>query len=125
MTRPRGTTEIRKNARESRVRILMVSPPIGLRVAPPLVVCNEEHRFLVLEQLREAGHPQAHLLLEPMGRNTAPAVTLAALQAKETDGDAILDLQKPVDHSLEGSSAWLRRTRELAEPAPAANKAAS
>jgi len=50
-------------------------------VAPPLVVGNEEHRFLVLDQLRELGDERATVLLEPMGRNTAPALSLAALQA--------------------------------------------
>src|SRR5262252_5191984 len=48
---------------------------------PALVVGNEEHRFLVLDQLRDARIATAAVLLEPMGRNTAPAVALAALQA--------------------------------------------
>jgi mannose-1-phosphate guanylyltransferase/mannose-6-phosphate isomerase len=51
---------------------------------PPLIVGNEEHRFLVLDQLREIGVEPSAVLLEPMGRNTAPAVTLAALQALES-----------------------------------------
>jgi len=53
----------------------------ALAVNGPLVVGNEEHRFLVLDQLRDAKVEAAAVLLEPMGRNTAPAVTLAALQA--------------------------------------------
>ena len=48
-------------------------------VAAPLVVCNEEHRFLVAEQVRRLGITPTALLLEPFGRNTAPALTLAAL----------------------------------------------
>jgi mannose-1-phosphate guanylyltransferase/mannose-6-phosphate isomerase len=52
-----------------------------------LVVCNESHRFLVAEQLREIGVP-ARIVLEPEGRNTAPAVALAALLAAETAPDA-------------------------------------
>ena len=60
-----------------------------LRVGAPLVVGNEEHRFMVLDQLREIRSEPAAVVLEPMGRNTAPAVTLAALQALEgTAGDA-------------------------------------
>ena len=51
-------------------------------LAPPLVVCNEEHRFLVAEQLRAAGVEGTQILLEPAGRNTAPAVALAALHAQ-------------------------------------------
>ena len=44
----------------------------------PIVVCNEAHRFLVAEQLREMGMPPTAILLEPVGRNTAPAIALAA-----------------------------------------------
>jgi hypothetical protein len=61
-----------------------------LEVAPPLVVGNEEHRFLILDQLREAGCTPAALMLEPAGRNTAPAVTLAALQAALDGADPVL-----------------------------------
>ncbi len=55
----------------------------GQKLAAPLVVGNEEHRFLVLDQLRETGVEPAAVLLEPIGRNTAPAMMLAALQALE------------------------------------------
>ena len=62
----------------------------GPEVGAPLVVGNDEHRFLVLDQLREIGvEPQA-VLLEPEGRNTAPALTLAALQAREGGADPVL-----------------------------------
>ena len=64
-----------------------------LDVAAPVVVGNEEHRFLVLDQLRELKTEPAAVLLEPTGRNTAPALTLAALQALEaleTGGDVVL-----------------------------------
>src|SRR5688572_21947475 len=53
-----------------------------LAVGAPIIVGNEEHRFLVLDQLRELRADPAGVLLEPMGRNTAPALTLAALQAQ-------------------------------------------
>jgi mannose-1-phosphate guanylyltransferase / mannose-6-phosphate isomerase len=59
-------------------------------VADPLIVGNEEHRFLVLDQLREIKTEPSAVLLEPVGRNTAPAVTLAALQALDTGGDPVL-----------------------------------
>ena len=62
-------------------------------VADPLIVGNEEHRFLVLDQLREIKAEPSAVLLEPVGRNTAPAVTLAALHAldgQEGDGDPVL-----------------------------------
>jgi mannose-1-phosphate guanylyltransferase / mannose-6-phosphate isomerase len=61
-----------------------------LDVAAPVVVGNEEHRFLVLDQLREMQTEPAAVLLEPVGRNTAPALTLAALQALEDGGDPVL-----------------------------------
>jgi len=61
----------------------------SVKLAPPLVVTNENHRFLALEQLRELNGGHATLILEPVGRNTAPALTLAALfaqEALETEG---------------------------------------
>src|SRR5690606_835916 len=51
-------------------------------VASPIVVCNEEHRFMVAEQLQEIGQRDAVIILEPVARNTAPAIALAALQAR-------------------------------------------
>jgi mannose-1-phosphate guanylyltransferase / mannose-6-phosphate isomerase len=63
----------------------------------PIVVCNEAHRFAVAEQIRTLGIRAGAILLEPVGRNTAPAVALAALKALEIDPDAIL-LIAPADH---------------------------
>ena len=62
----------------------------GPDFAPPVVVCNEEHRFLIAEQLREAGIAGARIMLEPVGRNSAPAIAAAALLVAETDPDAVL-----------------------------------
>ncbi len=53
----------------------------GLAHAAPIVICNEEHRFLVAEQLRNDSSGHASIILEPVGRNTAPAIALAAIQA--------------------------------------------
>jgi mannose-1-phosphate guanylyltransferase len=53
----------------------------GLTQAAPMVICNEEHRFLVAEQLRNDSSSHASIILEPVGRNTAPAIALAAMQA--------------------------------------------
>ena len=61
-----------------------------LSLSPALVVGNEEHRFLVLDQLRELAIEPAAVLLEPVGRNTAPAMTLAALQARQESTDPVL-----------------------------------
>ncbi|AXY21518.1 MAG: mannose-1-phosphate guanylyltransferase/mannose-6-phosphate isomerase [Komagataeibacter hansenii] len=62
----------------------------GPGFAAPIVVCNNEHRFIMAEQLREVGVTGARILLEPMGRNSAPAIVAAALLAAETDPDAVL-----------------------------------
>src|SRR6201991_1952122 len=65
--------------------------------ADPMVIANAEHRFVIGEQLREAGIPNPSIVLEPFGRNTAPAVAIAALLASEADPDAVI-LVMPVDH---------------------------
>jgi mannose-1-phosphate guanylyltransferase/mannose-6-phosphate isomerase len=70
-----------------------------------LVVTNEEHRFLVLDQLREMKAISARLLLEPVGRNTAPALTLAALQSTEHGDDPIL-VVTPADHIVSDSAVF-------------------
>jgi mannose-1-phosphate guanylyltransferase/mannose-6-phosphate isomerase len=69
------------------------------KVSPPLIVTGEDHRFLVAEQLREAGVTMGAALLEPAGRNTAPALTLAALAACEGGADSIL-VVTPADQSI-------------------------
>lgn len=73
--------------------------------APPLVVANDEHRFLIAEQLREAGIVPAALFLEPVGRNTAPAVAVAALWLAEQEPDALM-LVMPSDHVIADSAAF-------------------
>jgi mannose-1-phosphate guanylyltransferase/mannose-6-phosphate isomerase len=77
-------------------------------LAPPLVVCNEEHRFLVAEQLRAVGVAGGEILLEPAGRNTAPAVALAALRAKARGEDDALLLVLPSDHVIADPAALQR-----------------
>ncbi|MDE2200449.1 MAG: mannose-1-phosphate guanylyltransferase/mannose-6-phosphate isomerase [Rhodospirillales bacterium] len=63
---------------------------LGEAFADPLVVCNQEHRFVVAEQMRELGITGARIVLEPVGRNSAPAITAAALLIAETDPEAVL-----------------------------------
>lgn len=79
----------------------------GLDLADPMVICNEAHRFLVSEQLRTVGK-DARVVLEPVGRNTAPAATLAALLAMEatSNGDAPLLLVMPADHVIDDKAAF-------------------
>ncbi len=88
----------------------------GVTLAAPLVVGNEEHRFLVLDQLRELGIEPAAALLEPIGRNTAPALTLAALAATEAGADPVL-VVTPADQTVADETAFnaaLRRAARLA-----------
>jgi mannose-1-phosphate guanylyltransferase/mannose-6-phosphate isomerase len=85
-------------------------------VMAPLLVCNEEHRFVVAEQLRRLGR-DASLLLEPVGRNTAPALTLAALRALGQGSDPTLVVM-PADHVIVDGAAFrsaVLRAAALAE----------
>ena len=70
-----------------------------------VVIANEEHRFLVAEQLRQVGAKPAALILEPVGRNTAPAIAVAALQAMHDGGDPLL-LVLPSDHVVADEAAF-------------------
>jgi mannose-1-phosphate guanylyltransferase/mannose-6-phosphate isomerase len=73
--------------------------------AAPLVVCNEEHRFLVAEQLRRIAPGAAAIILEPTGRNTAPATTLAAFALRERSPDTVM-LVTPSDHAIGDIAAF-------------------
>lgn len=77
----------------------------GDRLAAPLLVGNEEYRFLIAEQLRQVGVLHAPLLLEPCGRNTAPALSLAALLARVAGDDPVL-LVMPADHVILDETAF-------------------
>lgn len=79
-----------------------------------IIVCSEDHRFLVAEQLLELGVAGASILLEPIARNTAPAIALAAMQALAGDADAIL-LVLPADHLI-GDTASFSDAVAMAHP---------
>ena len=78
---------------------------VALSCAAPLVICNEETRFLAAEQMRQIGQDRALILLEPAGRNTAPAIALAALEAVATGGDPVM-LVMPADHKINNPEAF-------------------
>ena len=82
-------------------------------VALPLIVCNEEHRFLVAEQCRQLGRKPLDIILEPVGRNTAPALTLAALRILDDDKDAII-LVMPADHLIKDDDAFRAAVKHAA-----------
>ena len=85
--------------------------------SPALVICNESHRFIVAEQLRQEGLAHSGILLEPIGRNTAPAVALAALQAQMDGSDPIL-LVLAADHEIQDEDSFIQAVltaKEFAE----------
>lgn len=88
----------------------------GQQFAAPIIICNAEHRFLIAEQMRTAGIAPQAILLEPEGRNTAPAATLAALRLAQTDPSAIL-LLMPADHIVRDQAAFERAVSAAAEAA--------
>jgi mannose-1-phosphate guanylyltransferase/mannose-6-phosphate isomerase len=106
---------------ETAARLMGVSFE-GVAVSfPPVVVCNEAHRFLVAEQLHEMGQPPSAILLEPVGRNTAPAIALAAHSALQIAGDQALMLVLPADHLLADLPAF-QAAIQRAIPAAGAGK---
>jgi mannose-1-phosphate guanylyltransferase len=77
----------------------------NLDAAYPLVICNEEHRFVVAEQLRQIGKLAGNIILEPVGRNTAPAIALAAIAATAKGDDPLL-LVLAADHAIQNTRAF-------------------
>ncbi|MBN5031233.1 mannose-1-phosphate guanylyltransferase/mannose-6-phosphate isomerase [Stenotrophomonas maltophilia] len=93
------------------------------RVAPiaargPLVIANEEHRFVAAEQLQQVGAEPAAIILEPVGRNTAPAIAVAALEATRDGADALL-LVLPSDHVITNETAFRSAVQAAAAAAEA------
>jgi mannose-1-phosphate guanylyltransferase/mannose-6-phosphate isomerase len=79
----------------------------GKEFLPPLIVCNIEHRFLVAEQMREAGITPEAIVLEPVGRNTAPAAAIAAIMVAEKEPNGIM-LLMPADHIVRNGTAFIQ-----------------
>lgn len=87
-----------------------------IQVAKPLIVTGEEHRFLAAEQLREAGIELGAALLEPVGRNTAPALTLAALAA-QTEGQDPVMVVTPADQTVANTAAFTQAMQQAVREA--------
>ncbi len=81
------------------------------QVTAPIVVASEDHRFLAADQLLEAGIEKATIVLEPLARNTAPAIALGALHALERDADALL-LVLPADHLIGDTAAFVEAVKQ-------------
>lgn len=86
----------------------------GLDTAAPSIICNEDHRFMVAEQLRQLTVKNASILLEPVGRNTAPAIALAALNAARNGQDPVM-LVLAADHFIANQSAFQQAVKEAEE----------
>ncbi|MBX3517708.1 MAG: mannose-1-phosphate guanylyltransferase/mannose-6-phosphate isomerase [Rhodospirillales bacterium] len=89
---------------------------LGSAFAPPLVICNEDHRFMIAEQLRELEVRPETIILEPTGRNTAPAVAVAALFLQRTQPDGVM-LVMPSDHVVGDAAAFIRVAEIAADAA--------
>ncbi|BFM49642.1 mannose-1-phosphate guanylyltransferase/mannose-6-phosphate isomerase [Marinomonas sp. THO17] len=87
----------------------------SLDVSDPIVVCNEDHRFLIAQQLQSIGFKQTSIVLEPEGRNTAPAIELAALEVKQKYGEDALMLVLPADHVIRDVKAFETSILKAAE----------
>ncbi|MGL5471060.1 MAG: mannose-1-phosphate guanylyltransferase/mannose-6-phosphate isomerase [Shewanella sp.] len=90
----------------------------GIDHEPVMLICNEEHRFIAAEQVRQLGVKHNGILLEPVGRNTAPAIALAALKAVESGHDPLL-LVLAADHVIEDVAAFQQAVTNAAELAQA------
>lgn len=86
----------------------------------PLIICNEEHRFIAAHQLRQVKQLDHNTILEPVGRNTAPAIALAALTALEHGNDLLL-LVLAADHVIENTSGF-HKAVQVATPQAEADK---
>ena len=82
----------------------------GIALTEPMVVCGEEYRFVIAEQLRQMNRP-GRIVLEPMGRNTAPALTIAAQAAIKNGADVVL-LVMPADHVILDGAAFQAAVRQ-------------
>lgn len=88
---------------------------LSLDVGNPIVVCNEDHRFLIAQQLQSIGVKKSSILLEPIGRNTAPAIALAALETLRHQPNDALMLVLPADHVIRDIAAFESTIQQAVE----------
>ena len=96
---PKQFLSFDKNSKQSLLQKTQERISILPNICNPIIICNEEHRFIVAEQMREINITPNSILLEPFGRNTAPAITLAALKALESASNPYL-LVLSSDHEI-------------------------
>lgn len=83
---------------------------------PPLLICNEEHRFIVAEQLRQENFKHSGIILEPVGRNTGPAIALAAIKSMQNGDDPLL-LVLAADHVIQDHASFTKSIEKAIAPA--------
>ncbi|WP_416898701.1 MAG: mannose-1-phosphate guanylyltransferase/mannose-6-phosphate isomerase [Minwuia sp.] len=93
---------------ETMLQATALRMPADTAFAPPLVICNNDHRFIIAEQLRAIGRDALSIMLEPVGRNTAPAAAAAALFCRRQREDAVIVLL-PADHVIRDVPEFRRR----------------
>ena len=94
---------------------LPVGDEDGFAVEPPVVICNADHRFIIAEQMREAGLTPSLIVLEPVGRSTAPAIAVPALWCKDPASTIIVAM--PADHFIPDAAAFQAAIRKAAQQA--------
>ncbi|MDO6823306.1 mannose-1-phosphate guanylyltransferase/mannose-6-phosphate isomerase [Marinobacter sp. 1_MG-2023] len=117
LSRQRNPKQFLKLCGELTLLQQSLSRLIGLETTSPAIICNEQHRFIVAEQVRQLSVKDATILLEPVDRNTAPAIALAALNATRNGQDPIL-LVLAADHFISDQCAFKRavlKAEKLAE----------
>lgn len=88
----------------------------GLDVLPPVIVCGEQHRFIIAEQMQKIGINNSSIILEPAARNTAPAIAAACFYAEEIDSTAVV-VVLPSDHNIEDRKSFQNAIKIAAEEA--------
>ena len=96
---PKQYISLINNENKSMLQLTLARLKDFKNIDNPILICNEEHRFILAEQLRQIDIKPKSILLEPFGRNTAPAIAIAAIKAMENGEDPIL-LILPADHDI-------------------------
>ena len=104
---PKQFLSIKKGEKFSLLQQTIIRISTLKNLKKPILVCNEEHRFIVAEQMRELNIEDFIIMLEPFGRNTAPAITLAALKSLELEEDPTL-LVLSSDHEIKKNEQFLK-----------------
>ena len=111
---PKQYLSLTQNTEKSMLQLTLERLKGLKNIEPPILICNEEHRFILAEQLRQIDIKPKSILLEPFGRNTAPAIAIAALKAIEHSEESIL-LVLPADHDIKNTQNFLEAIKSGCE----------